>query len=45
MSRIREHGILIDTEQATTAADKKCVQAIHKAECKRVEANNANLSH
>ena len=44
MSHIREHCILIDTEQATTAADKKCVQVIQKAECKRVETNNANLS-
>ena len=44
MSRIREHCILIDTERATTAADKKCIQAIQKAKCKRVETNNTNLS-
>ena len=44
MSRIHEHCILIDTERATTATDKKRVQAIQKAECKRVETNNANLS-
>ena len=44
MSRIREHCILIDTEWATTAADKKRVQAIQKAEHERVEMNNANLA-
>ena len=44
MTRIREHCILIVTERATTAADKKLVQAIQKAERERVEANNVNLS-
>ena len=44
MSRICEHCILIDTERATTTTDKKHVQAIQKAECERVETNNANLS-
>ena len=44
MSRIREHCILIDTEWALTAADKKRTQAIQKAERERVEANNMNLS-
>ena len=44
MSRIHPHCILIDTEWATTAADKKRVQGIQKAERERVETNNANLS-
>ena len=44
MSHIHEHCILINMEQDTTAADKKHVQAIQKAEFERVETNNANLS-
>ena len=44
MSRIHEHCILIDTEWALTAVDKKRIQAIQEAERERVETNNTNLS-
>ena len=42
MSNIQEHSIMIDTEHATTATDKKHTQSIQKVEHECLEASNAN---
>ena len=42
MSNIQEHSIMIDTERATTATDKKHTQSIQRVEHECLEASNAN---
>ena len=45
MSNRCEHSIVIDTEHAMVAADKKLVQAIQKAKCKWIESSNTNTNN